>query len=100
VDQEDQGGSNGRRWIKGGSSAVERRPQYLRLVEEIDSLEDLALLIDGYWEWIFHEQLTGWMSDPELWLPELTREMFLEWFECELSTMIWDMLKTRIKRAF
>ena len=69
------------------------------LVEEIDSLEDLALLIDGYWEWIFHEQLTGWMTDSELWPPELTREMFLEWFDCELSTMIWDMLKTRIKPA-
>ncbi len=35
-------------------------------------------------------------ADQQEVLP-LTREMFLEWFDCELSTMIWDMLKTRIK---
>ncbi len=37
------------------------------------------------------------MRDPELWPTELTREKFLEWFDCELYTMIWDMLKRRIK---
>jgi hypothetical protein len=31
---------------------------------------------------------------------ELAREMFLEWFGCELSTMIWDTLKTKTKPAF
>lgn len=76
-----------------------REDPSIYLVEEIDSLEDLALLIDGHWEWIFHEQLTGWMRDPKSWPPELTRQMFLEWFDCELSTMIWDILKTRIKPA-
>ncbi len=67
------------------------------LVKDIDLLGDFAHLIDDYWEWIFQEQLGGWMRDSELWPSELTREMFLKWFDCELSTMIWDMLKTRIK---
>ena len=67
------------------------------LVEDLDFLEDFAHLIDEYWEWIFQEQLNGWMRDSELWPSELTRGMFLEWFDCELSTMIWDMLKTRIE---
>ncbi len=40
------------------------------------------------------------MRDPESWAVELTREMFLEWFDCELSTMTGDMLKTRIKPLF
>ena len=45
--------------------------------------------------------LAGWMMrDPDLWPETLTRELFLEWFDCELSTMIWDMLKTRLKPAF
>ncbi len=69
------------------------------LVEIIDVLEDFDLLIDDTWEWIFREQLNGWMRDPGLWPEVLTREMFLQWFDCELSTMIWDMLKTRIKPA-
>ena len=40
------------------------------------------------------------MRDPGLWPEELTSEMFLEWFDCELATMIWDMLKAKIKPAF
>jgi hypothetical protein len=77
-----------------------REEPSIYLVEDIDSLEDFAGLIDEYWEWIFQEQLNGWMRDPEAWPEELTHEMFLEWFDCELSTMIWDMLKTRIKSLF
>ena len=61
-------------------------------------MEDFELLVEDTWEWIFKEQLNGWRRDPALWPEELTREMFHKWFDCELSTMIWDMLKSRIKR--
>ncbi len=74
-----------------------REEPSIYLVEAIDFLEDFTLLVDDYWEWIFREQLNGWMRDPDVWPVELTRAMFLEWFDCELATMIWDMLKTRIK---
>ncbi len=77
-----------------------REAPSLYLIETIDYLDDFAELVVAYWEWIFKEQLNGWMRDPGLWPEELTREMFLEWFDCELSTMIWDMLKTKIKPAF
>ena len=55
---------------------------------------------DAYWKCIFHEQLNSWMHDPGLLPPELTRAMFRECFDCELSTMIWDMLKTGIKPLY
>ncbi len=70
------------------------------LVETIDLLEDFDLLIDDTWEWIFREQLNGWMRDADLWPEGLTREMYLEWFDCELSTMIRDVLKPKNKTAF
>lgn len=70
------------------------------LVETIDFLEDFDVLVDDTWEWIFKEQFNGWVTDSKSWPAKLTREMFLEWFDCELSTMIWDMLKTKIKPAF
>ena len=60
-------------------------------------LDEFAQLIDAYWEPIFREQLDGWMRDPDCWPEKLTREMFLAWFDCELSTMVWDMPKSRIK---
>lgn len=74
-----------------------REEPSIYLVETIDFLEDFDLLVEDTWEWIFKEQLNGWMRDPDVWPNELTREMFHEWFDCELSTMIWDMLKSRIK---
>ena len=40
------------------------------------------------------------MCDVDSWPEELTRAMFLEWFDCELSTMILDMLNTKIKTGF
>lgn len=67
------------------------------LVERIELLEDLPVLIDTHWEWIFADQLSGWMRDPETWPDRLTREMFIEWFECKVSTVIWDLLNARIK---
>jgi hypothetical protein len=76
-----------------------RNDPSIYLVETIDFQEDLDLLVDDTWEWIFREQLNGWMRDADLWPEGLTREMFLEWFDCEVSTMIWDMLKSKIKPA-
>ena len=46
------------------------------LVETFDFLDDFDLLVDDTWEWIFREQLNGWMRDPDLWPEGLTREMF------------------------
>ena len=77
-----------------------REEPSIYLVESIDFPEDFDLAVEDTWEWIFREQLNGWMRDPDLWPEGLTRVMFLEWFDCELSTMVWDMLKPRIKPVF
>ena len=68
------------------------------LNEEIELFDEFAQLIDDSWEPIFQEQLDSWMRDSDCWPETLTRAMFLEWFDCELCTMVWDMAKTRIKR--
>ena len=77
-----------------------REEPSIYLVEDIERLEGFVNLIDDHWEWIFQEQLGGWMRDPEFWPDELTREVFSDWFDCELATMIWDMLKPRIKPLY
>ncbi len=86
----------------GPEASVEQLPKdhSIYLVDCIDELADIDLLVQDHWEWIFQEQLNGWMRDSDLWPEEMTREMFLEWFDCELSTMIWDMLKSKIKPSF
>ncbi len=76
-----------------------RKEPSIYLVESIDSLEDFDLLVDDTWAWIFREQLNGWMQDEDSWPEGLSRELFLQWFDCEVSTVIWDMLKSKIKPA-
>ena len=65
------------------------RDPSIYLVESIDLMDDFDLLVDGTWEWIFREQLNGWMRDPDLWPDGLTREMFLEWFDCPRARRNW-----------
>ena len=69
-------------------------------VECIDYLADIDLLIQDHWEWIFGEQLGGWVLDSTLWPSDLSLEMFHIWFDHEFSSSIWDMLKPRIKASF
>jgi hypothetical protein len=73
-----------------------REEPSIYLVEAVKFVDHFPDLIDKHWGWIFQEQLNSWMCDPALWPERLTQAMFLEWFDCELSTMIWDMLKAKI----
>ena len=70
------------------------------LVECIDDLADIDLLVQDHWEWIFREQLRGWMIDANLWPSNRSPKMFRDWFDYEFASMIWDMLKPRIKPSF
>lgn len=91
IDWADSMDDNGPRWNPDIAEAS------IYLVEQIELLEDVPTLIDTHWEWVFEDQLSGWMRDPEAWPAPLTRGMFVEWFDYEVSTVIWDLLNARIK---
>ena len=76
-----------------------REEPSIYLAKEIDDLDDVAGLVADYWERVFQEQLNSWMRDPESWLKKRTYEMFLDWFDCEVSTIVWDLLKGRSNRG-
>ena len=69
-------------------------PAYL--VDNVESREDLSRVLDFCWEPIFEEQLGRWMRDPDVWPKQITREIFVEWFDCELYVMVWDVVGTQI----
>lgn len=36
-------------------------------------------------------ELEGWYTDPELWPKQLSYELFTQWFEPELHTVLIDL---------
>ena len=51
----------------------------------------LKKLIKRYWQPIFDEELSGWMRDPNVWPASRTQEVFLEWFDVEISDLTLDL---------
>jgi hypothetical protein len=59
-------------------------PEYQMLDERMEILADLH-------QWIFAEELFSWHTDESVW-PEIgDLEMFLEWFDVEFHSMVYDL---------
>jgi hypothetical protein len=47
--------------------------------------------LEQHCEIIFEEQLGGWWTDERSWPPNRGIEVFQEWFECRLHSMVLDL---------
>jgi hypothetical protein len=47
---------------------------------------------------LFCDQLNNWYIDDTLWVKNRTFEMFKEWFDYSMHTMIWDTLEEPIEK--
>ena len=41
---------------------------------------------------IFEHELGGWYTDPEMWPKDRSWKVFLDWFDYEIQTMVYDMI--------
>ena len=48
---------------------------------------------------LFCDQLNNWYIDDTLWVKNRTFEMFKEWFDYSMHTMIWDTLEEPIEKV-
>ena len=60
------------------------------LIPEIADDDEFEVYLYNCYEVIFEEALAGWYDDPSVW-PEISFDLFLEWFDIEMSTMIADL---------
>ena len=67
------------------------------LVNELEGADLYELVDEWYWEQIFAEELEAWMTDASTWPQQRSADMFHEWFEVELVTMVLDAGRGRIK---
>ena len=61
------------------------------LAPEIVEEPDLDTVLKEFWQQIFEEELSGWMTQEGDWPAPLTRELFDAWFNAELTDSVFDL---------
>lgn len=61
------------------------------LVREMDSNEDVKKWISKNFEGIFANELNDWCMDEDKWPTPRNYNLFKEWFDIEIHSMILDM---------
>ena len=58
------------------------------LVEDANSRE---AVLERSWPGLFEAMLEGWVTDEDFWPENRSLEMFLEWFEIQMVTVVQDL---------
>jgi hypothetical protein len=61
------------------------------LAPESNEEPDLDVILREFWQQIFEEELSAWMTQESDWPAPLTREMFDAWFSVELTDSVFDL---------
>ena len=67
------------------------------LVNPCDDADDVWGEIEARFEQIFAAELGDWCEDESLW-PDLHPDIFREWFDIELSTVVTDLAHQELAR--
>ena len=68
------------------------------LLPEADSDEHSKSLLRKIFKDVFELELSSWMKDDDTWPEDITYEMFLEWFDVEFHSMVFDSLSYNIEK--
>jgi len=66
------------------------------LIPEFVSKGEAIEYIEGMYEKIFESELESWMRDTKNWPKERNLEIFREWFDVEIHSVVMDAGKGRI----
>lgn len=61
------------------------------VVPPIESIEDIAMILQEAYAAMFENELNGWSQDRNLWPQDRTLEMFNEWFGVSIHSMAYDL---------
>ncbi len=67
------------------------------LTSPCEVLDDVWNEIDGRLEELFSAELADWCEDRDAW-PDLVPEIFYEWFDIRLSTIVTDLSRDELAR--
>ena len=62
------------------------------LVPEYETPNDERAVIAWCWDVVFDHELYSWFTDENLWPLVRTEEMFMEWFDIEFHSLVFDLV--------
>lgn len=68
------------------------------LLPVVDSDEHAEAFIKDIFQDLFELELSSWIVVDEMWPENITYKMFLEWFDVEFHSMVFDSLKDNIEK--
>ena len=68
------------------------------LLPVVDSDEHAEAFIKEMFQDLFELELSSWMTDDDTWPENITYKMFLEWFDVEFHSMVFDSLKDDVEK--
>jgi hypothetical protein len=68
------------------------------LIPEYDTHRQTKSYINQIYEDIFEEELWGWCTEESWWPKDRTKELFWQWFEVELHSIVLDSLDESIEK--
>ena len=68
------------------------------LIPEHDTEQAKELIIQDVFDLIFEVELHSFCTDPDLWPKQRNYTKFLEWFDIEVHSMLFDPYKGKIKK--
>jgi len=67
------------------------------LIPEVWQDSDQHRLLESYCDVLFEEQLAGWWIDETAWPQKRNVNMFLDWFEVEFHSLVFDLCDEPIR---
>jgi hypothetical protein len=67
------------------------------LVPELWEDADQEELLESSYDILFEEQLAGWWTDEAAWPKARNLKMFLEWFDVEFHSLVFDLCNGPIR---
>tara|TARA_B100000315_G_C14222526_1_gene427147 strand:- start:187 stop:525 length:339 start_codon:yes stop_codon:yes gene_type:complete len=61
------------------------------LIPEFGGNDKALKYVLSKFEELFIQQLEGWDNEDEFWPTNRTKKMFLEWFDVEIHSMVFDL---------
>jgi len=81
-------------WIKfldPGHTFLRKSEGNIYLIHEMDSIGQIEKWLKGNFERIFQNELNDWHTDENDWPQKRTFNLFKEWFDYEIHSMILDL---------
>ena len=68
------------------------------LIPEVESEEDAFSYLENIFEDLFEMELAAWCQDDAQWPQPLTWQLFNEWFDLEIHSMVIDIASEDLKK--